>query len=106
VLPTPDEQISLTDPGVRSMATSGRGSGIVGYNVQMAVDTKQQLMIMHEVTNVGNDRSKLARKKRRRLWKWTLWTSLLIDTTSASSRFWPARRRASRSRFEADDLER
>ena len=28
-----DQQISLTDPDSRSMATSGRGSGVVGYNV-------------------------------------------------------------------------
>ena len=31
---TPDQQISLTDPDARSMATSGRGTGIVGYNVR------------------------------------------------------------------------
>ena len=44
VLPNaPDEQISLTDPDARSMATSGRGTGIVGYNVQAAVDTRNQL---------------------------------------------------------------
>ena len=35
-----DQQISLTDPDARSMATSGRGSGVVGYNVQTTVDTK------------------------------------------------------------------
>ena len=35
-----DQQISLTDPDSRSMATSGRGSGVVGYNVQAAVDTE------------------------------------------------------------------
>ncbi len=40
MLATPDRQISLTDPDARSMATSGRGSGMVGYNVQAAVDTK------------------------------------------------------------------
>jgi len=39
MLATPDQQISFTDPDARSMATSGRGSGIVGYNVQVAVDT-------------------------------------------------------------------
>ena len=38
MLASPDQQISLTDPDSRSMATSGRGSG-VGYNVQVAVDT-------------------------------------------------------------------
>lgn len=56
----PDQQISLTDPDARSMATSGRGTGIVGYNVQTAVDTKHHLIVTHEVTNVGHDRSQLA----------------------------------------------
>jgi transposase len=56
----PDEQISLTDPDARSMATSGRGTGIVGYNVQTAVDAKNHLIVAHEVTNVGNDRGQLA----------------------------------------------
>ena len=60
MLATPDQQISLTDPDARSMATSGRGSGVVGYNVQTAVDTKHHLIITHEVTNVGTDRSQLA----------------------------------------------
>lgn len=57
---TPDKQISLTDPDARSMATSGRGSGMVGYNVQTAVDTQNHLIVAHEVTNVGHDRSQLA----------------------------------------------
>jgi len=57
---TPDKQISLTDPDARSMATSGRGSGMVGYNVQTAVDTKHHLIVAHEVTNVGHDRNQLA----------------------------------------------
>jgi len=60
MLATPDEQISLTDPDSRSMATSGRGSGVVGYNVQTAVDTVHHLIIAHEVTNVGNDTAHLA----------------------------------------------
>jgi len=58
---TPDQQVSLTDPDARSMATSGRGSGVVGYNVQVAVDTEHHLIITHDVTNVGNDRGQLAR---------------------------------------------
>jgi transposase len=58
---TPDQQISLTDPDARSMATSGRGSGVVGYNVQAAVDTKHHLIVAHDVTNVGTDRSQLSR---------------------------------------------
>jgi len=57
---TPDKQISLTDPDVRSKAISGRGSGMVGYNVQTAVDTKNHLIVAHEVTNVGHDRNQLA----------------------------------------------
>jgi transposase len=60
MLATPDQQISLTDPDARSMATSGRGSGVVGYNVQVAVETKHHLIITHEVTNVGSDRSQLS----------------------------------------------
>jgi hypothetical protein len=34
----PDKQSSLTNPGARSMATSGKGAGVAGYNVQIAVD--------------------------------------------------------------------
>src|SRR5450631_209943 len=60
MMQTEDKQISLTDPDARSMATSGRGSGIVGYNVQTAVDTKNHLVVCHEVTNVGHDRSQLS----------------------------------------------
>jgi transposase len=55
----PDQQISETDPDARSMATSGRGTGMVGYNVQTAVDTTHHLIVAHEVTNVGHDRSQL-----------------------------------------------
>jgi len=57
---TPDQQVSLTDPDARSMATSGRGTGMVGYNVQTAVDTKHHMIVAHEVTNVGHDRTQLA----------------------------------------------
>jgi transposase len=56
----PDRQLSLTDPDARSMATSGRGSGIVGYNVQIAVDAEHHMIVAHEVTNVGNDRGELS----------------------------------------------
>jgi transposase len=61
MLAAPDQQVSLTDPDSRSMATSGRGSGVVGYNVQVAVDTKHHLIVVHDVINVGNDRAQLAR---------------------------------------------
>ena len=54
---TPDKQISLTDPDARSMKT--RGTGIVGYNVQTAVDVKNHLIVAHEVTNIGIDRDQL-----------------------------------------------
>lgn len=56
----PDGQVSLTDPDARSMATSGKGTGTVGYNVQTAVDTRHHLIVAHEVTNVGHDRTALA----------------------------------------------
>jgi Transposase DDE domain len=60
MLAMPDQQISLTDPDARSMATSGRGSGVVGDNVQIAVDTQHHLIVTHEVTNRGSDRAQLA----------------------------------------------
>ncbi len=60
MLKTPDEQISLTDPDARSMATSGRGSGVVGYNVQAAVETDHHLIVAHDVVQTGNDTSQLA----------------------------------------------
>ena len=58
MLEAPDKQLSLTDPDARSMTS--RGTGLVGYNVQSAVDSKHHLVIAHEVTNVGSDRSQLA----------------------------------------------
>ncbi len=60
MLASPDQQISLTDPDARSMATSGRGSGVVGYNVQVAVETKHHLIVAHEVTNDGCDLAQLS----------------------------------------------
>ena len=58
MLEIPDEQISLTDPDARSMKT--RGEGMVGYNVQAAVDVSSHIITNHDVTNVGNDRNLLA----------------------------------------------
>jgi transposase len=65
LLEAPDQQISLTDPDARSMATSGRGTGMVGYNVQVAVDAKHHLIVAHEVTNVGHDRTQLSSMAKR-----------------------------------------
>ena len=57
---SPDGQVSLTDPDARAMATSGRGSGIVGYNVQSAVEGEHHLIVAHEVVMTGSDRQQLA----------------------------------------------
>lgn len=56
----PDQQVSLTDPDARAMATHGRGSGIVGYNVQAAVEATHHLIVAHTVTNEGHDRHQLS----------------------------------------------
>ena len=58
VLSAPNKQLSMTDPDARSMRS--RGTGIVGYNVQTAVDAAHHLIVAHEVTNQGNDRDFLS----------------------------------------------
>ena len=60
----PDRQVSLTDPDARAMATHGKGTGLVGYNVQAAVDTDSHIVVAYEVTNVGHDRTQLASMSR------------------------------------------
>ena len=64
VAEAPDHQVSLTDPDARAMATNGKGTGMVGYNVQTVVDAKHHLIIAHEVTNVGHDKHQLANMTR------------------------------------------
>jgi hypothetical protein len=59
-----DQQISLTDPDARSLATSGKGTGIVGYNVQPAVDMRHHLIVAHDVTNIRKPR-----QRRRPRWR-------------------------------------
>jgi len=58
MLEAPDKQLSLTDADARSMKS--RGTGLVGYNVQSAVDAKHHLIIAHEVVNAGTDRKQLS----------------------------------------------
>src|SRR6266571_5049154 len=60
----PDHQVSLTDPDARAMATNGKGTGMVGYNVQTVVDAKHHLIVAHEVTNIGHDKHQLANMAR------------------------------------------
>ena len=64
VAEAPDHQVSLTDPDARAMATHGKGTGMVGYNVRTVVDAKHHLIIAHEVTNVGHDKHQLANMTR------------------------------------------
>jgi transposase len=91
MLALPDQQISLTDPDSRSMATSGRGSGVVGYNVQVAVDTEHHLIVAHEVTNVGTDVAQLAKvaSQAKEYSAPSISMRLPIAATLTAPRFWP-----------------
>ena len=85
MLEAPDQQLSLTDPDARSMATSGRGTGMVGYNVQTAVDAKHHLIVAHEVTNIGHDRDQLSSMaKQARTALWVVKTSRSSQTVGTS----------------------
>jgi hypothetical protein len=57
----PEGQLSQTDADARSMISQAKGSGLVGYNVQAAVEAKHHFIVAHEVTNIGNDRSQLTK---------------------------------------------
>ena len=98
MLEAPDQQISLTDPDARSMKTSGRGTGMVGYNVQTAVETKHHLIVAHEVTNTGHDHEQLfsMARKAKEGWRRSAWRLLQTGATLKANRFWPARRPVSR----------
>ena len=103
MLATPDQQISLTDPDARSMATSGRGSGVVGYDVQIAVEANHHLIVMHEVTNDGTtDRnSPMWPTRPKRYWAWTSSMPSPTAVTSTAKRSGHARRLASRLRCQS-----
>jgi transposase/uncharacterized coiled-coil protein SlyX len=90
MLASPDQQISLTDPDSRSMATSGRGSGVVGYNVQVAVDTEHHLIVTHEVTNKTGHSLPTLHRRRRTFLVLTISMSSPIAATSTAPRFWHA----------------
>lgn len=64
MLESPDQQIALTDPDARIMQSGGRSTVVTGYNVQSVVDTENHLIVTHEVTNRGSDRSQLFKMSR------------------------------------------
>ena len=80
--PRPTNGVSLTDPDTRSMATSDRGTGIVGYNVQIAVDAEHHLIVAYDVTNVGGDRAQLTAMSRK---------AREASPDARRSRCWPTR---------------
>ena len=85
------------------MATSGRGSGIVGYNVQIAVEANHHLIVTHEVTNDGTDRSQLSHVANET--KMALGVEKLDAVADRgyfnSEEIWHARRLASRLRCQS-----
>ena len=89
----PGQQISLTDPDARSMATSGKGTGIVGYNVQTAVDTKHHLIVAHEVTNHGRDQLSNMGGRPKPPPTVRCSPSLPTGAISKARKSWPAKRR-------------
>ncbi len=86
LLDAPDKQLSMTDPDARSMKT--RGTGIVGYNVQAAVDSQHHLIVTHEVTNIGSDRSQLSpmAKKPKVFWPLISWMLSQIEAITVVKR--------------------
>ena len=89
MLAAPSQQISLTDPDSRSMATSGRGSGVVGYNVQVAVETEHHLIVTHEVitsVTIAPSSRALPRRPKPRC-KQRLWKPWQTAATSMARRF-------------------
>ena len=101
-----DKQISLTDPDARSMATSGKDTGIVGYDVQTAVDTKNHLIVAHEVTNIGTDRHQLSPMAERARFEMGVETLGVVADRGyyTGERSAPARRQASPSRYRSRRL--
>ena len=107
ILATADHQISLTDPDARSMATSGRGSGVVGLRCASRVDIKHYLIITHEVTDIGTDRSQLANvatKQTKAAWVWRASMPSPTAATSSAQRSRSAKRGHHRHVAEADEF--
>ena len=48
------------DPESRSMK-AGNGKGLICYNVESAVDSKNHLVAQYYVTNLPNDKNELAK---------------------------------------------
>jgi hypothetical protein len=81
MLEAPDQQLSLTDSDARSM--NSRGTGLVGYNVQSAVDAKHHLIVAHDVSKVGSDRQQLAKMAKQAKGILDTKTLTVVATTTA-----------------------